>query len=254
MEEASPWGAIAGFAGDIVSGLFGNHQQKKQHQYDIEMANLQHQQAKEKMQSAYQWSVEDMKKAGLNPTLMYQSAASPVMSGGSGGNSSQLSNPGAAFENLGNIVNSALSIQKQNEATDAAIQETEAKTENIQHMTGKTDQEIQNLKTERQIKQDIAKADIALKGTQKANEKAMIAKNLAQTIQTQLESQYIKRYGHSPDANWSTRLAGQLERIAPSEIIHRAMQISQRMLMDMNEPDEKKAFRSMMKDMYSLRD
>src|SRR5579859_4470267 len=65
-------GAAGALAGDIGSALFGSNQAQKQMDFQKEMAS-----------TAYQRTTADMRKAGLNPALMYGSAGPVGVSGGS---------------------------------------------------------------------------------------------------------------------------------------------------------------------------
>lgn len=72
---------LLGFGGSIMSGLFG------QSSADASMAFQ-----REAMQNRYQWTVQDLKKAGLNPMM----AIGGLASGGVSGATAHMDNPAAA--------------------------------------------------------------------------------------------------------------------------------------------------------------
>ena len=175
-------GAMAGGAGDILNSalgiggtMLGNEQQhnyneqnmRRQHRYNLEYMNLAHTQAKEKMQSAWQWEINDMKKAGINPVaVMGGQASGPSMAGGSGsgGNVS----PGAETAgNLGANITAAMDLMRMK----SEINKTNAETNLINEQSGKTRQET--LATMQNIKESQARTlniieDSNLKEAQKA--------------------------------------------------------------------------------------
>jgi len=71
---------VGAIGGSVVSGIFGNKQQKKQQKYDKMMSD-----------TAYQRAMADMEAAGLNPMLAYQQ-------GGAGGGASGIASM-PAFDN-----------------------------------------------------------------------------------------------------------------------------------------------------------
>ena len=121
-------GALAGIAGGIIKGIFGQKAQKQQDQRvdeanRIAQENALRQEAlqKEFAQSGIQWKVEDAKKAGIHP--LYALGAStatyaPQSVGVSTGDTSGLQSAGQGF---GRAVQAAQSLADQNKAVTQAF-------------------------------------------------------------------------------------------------------------------------------------
>lgn len=114
--------ALSSIAGGALSAQSSWKKQKK-------MFRWQKAWEKEKMQNAYQWTVDDMQKAGLNPALGYSQG--PTSSGGAPSASApqpDYSGVGSSIEQALNFYNSARQVDSQIGVNNSAIGKTEAET------------------------------------------------------------------------------------------------------------------------------
>lgn len=158
-------GAIGAAGAGLVSSLWGAHKSASLTKAENAKNRAWEQQ---KMTSAWQWTVDDMKKAGINPVLMYGNAGGATMAGSTG-----TADPGDAYAqtgaNVGNSLNSAaniLQLRKQK----AEIENMEANTGLINAQSGKTDADTQYiLSNTKKLEKDTLKviADTDLSKTQK---------------------------------------------------------------------------------------
>lgn len=132
-------GAIGAIGGSVI-GTAGNlWGASKQNTFNAEQALKQMLFQERAYKNRYQWQVEDMKKAGLNPALAYSQGAGSSPSGASA-QSADLSSIGTK------AINSALAI-KMNKATVENLEKTNekisAETQNVEAQTAKTLQDTQ---------------------------------------------------------------------------------------------------------------
>lgn len=64
-------GILGSVAGSAVGNFFGQDRQEDSQSFNAEQAAIAHARSIQMYQNRYQWSVEDLKKAGLNPMLAY---------------------------------------------------------------------------------------------------------------------------------------------------------------------------------------
>lgn len=162
------------------------HLAEKQFYYNSALMEKQNQYNKETMQNKYQWAMDDMKKAGLNPTLMMGGAAGNVSAlGTSGIGTSGASAPAVATERF----TSALRTAKELSLMDAEREKIKSETDLNNNTSGKTEQEtlylMENTKkvradientlansrlSEAQRQETMEKIDVLLKEEQKISE------------------------------------------------------------------------------------
>lgn len=129
--------AITMGAGSMLSGLYSAHKGAKTTKNENA---AQRAWEKEKMQNAYQWSVEDMQKAGLNPVAMYGDGGNATMTGGT-----VAGDPGDSYNTMGQNTASAMSLALQAEKQNAEIENIKANTGLLNAQSGKTDAEIEKV-------------------------------------------------------------------------------------------------------------
>lgn len=108
---AFPWAAVAGLAGSLWSS--------SQNQASAE-ASMAFQ--REVLQNRYQWQVEDMRKAGINPML----AAGSSPGGASGGATYNTENPGSSAMQA-HLMQKQMEIQERQQRNQDAIAESTVK-------------------------------------------------------------------------------------------------------------------------------
>lgn len=124
-----------GFAGDIVGGLFGDKGQSSANKANLQIAREQMAFQERMSNTAYQRAALDLEKAGLNRVLALGSPASSPT-----GASATMLNPRAATgAGISKSMHSALALRQ----VGAAIDQTEAQTENVQQDT--KNKSLQNL-------------------------------------------------------------------------------------------------------------
>lgn len=105
------WSGIAGsIGGSIVSGLFGQSSASQQFERQKELMKLQHDMQVDDYKHRYQWSVGDMREAGLNPVLAATAGIGGSINGVSSGSVSMAPTPDFA-----SAFNSAYSTRNQKE-------------------------------------------------------------------------------------------------------------------------------------------
>lgn len=114
--------AAAGIVGDWIGYEVSGH-------YNRDAMDYQHRLNKEMYQNRYQWTVEDLRKAGLNPILatggLASSGASVGLPSVSSGN---VSNAMAAHRKMSEIDKANIEIGKENAAANSKNADTNAKT------------------------------------------------------------------------------------------------------------------------------
>ena len=95
------WGVVAGVGGSLLGGYLANKNNRKMQQHQM---NFQSHQSS----TAYQRSMADMRKAGLNPMLAYQQGGASTPTGGSGHPQQNIG------ESIGEGVSTALETKRLN--------------------------------------------------------------------------------------------------------------------------------------------
>lgn len=105
------WSGIAGsIGGSIVSGLFGQSSASQQFERQKELMELQHKYQVDDYKHRYQWSVGDMREAGLNPVLAATAGIGGSINGVSSGSASM-----APVPDFASAFNSAYQTSAQKE-------------------------------------------------------------------------------------------------------------------------------------------
>ncbi len=158
------WGAVIGAGASLLGGLLSAKGASDQNKAAQRAAEAQMAFQRESFQNRYQWTMDDMRKAGLNPILAYKQGGGGTL----GGSSYSPVNVGAAAVTGGAAgVQSALASRRQ----DTELKQIRAQTDNIKvdatkkAIEGETSAWLQNkLRNEiKLLKQDfeIRKADVA---------------------------------------------------------------------------------------------
>lgn len=123
--------AIAGGLG-LAGSLYGANSASKASglswKQQVLMAMFQRDWEKEKMQNAYQWTVEDMEKAGLNPILATRNGANSGggITAGAGDTSGLKSAGQIAAQGLQNIIPAAIAAYSGLKSTENQTTQTDA--------------------------------------------------------------------------------------------------------------------------------
>lgn len=189
---------------DILGAERGYHENRrnidKSFEYSSALAAQQHKYEKEKMQNAYQWTMEDLQASGLNPTLMMGGGGSATIAGGSGGGTI-----GAPPSGPANIdMSSALKLSKELGLMDAEKDRIDSETNLNNENSGKAQQEtiyiMENTKkvradientlansrlSEAQRQETMQKIDVLLKQEQKLGEEIKILEDQGKIVEVQ---------------------------------------------------------------------
>ncbi len=155
--------AIAGGLG-LAGSLYGANSASKaaglSWKQQVLMAMFQRDWEKEKMQNAYQWTVEDMEKAGLNPILATRNGANSGggITAGAGDTSGLKSAGQIAAQGLSQIIPAAISAYSGLKSTENQTTQTETDAILKQAEAAKTVAETKNLpeKMKSEIQRNIA--------------------------------------------------------------------------------------------------
>lgn len=157
--------AIAGGLG-LAGSFYGANSASKaaglSWKQQVLMAMFQRDWEKEKMQNAYQWTVADMEKAGLNPILATRNGANSGggITAGAGDTSGLKSAGQIAAQGLQNIIPAAISAYSGLKSTENQTTQTETDAILKQAEAAKTVAETKNLpeKMKSEIQRNIANA------------------------------------------------------------------------------------------------
>lgn len=214
MDPVSAVSAIIGGGAGLISAglnLWGNKKsQKRSISAQSALFNQQKAWEKEKMQNAWQWSMDDLQKAGLNPTLMMGNASGATMAGSS--------TPGAVGTpstntNLIGEISSALKISKELGLMDAQKENIDADTELKGAQSGKTKAETEFQKTQNKYQEQLLNLEVTLKNETNSEIRARIGKTLYEVSQiqkqiekTEKEIDILKSQGLIAEAEAKTRV------------------------------------------------
>lgn len=172
--------------------------------------NAQKDWEKEKAQNSWQWTMDDLKKAGLNPTLMMGGSTGATVAGSSTPGSVGV--PSQNMDILGGTV-SALKASKELGLMDAQKENIDADTDLKGAQSGKTVAETEFQKTQNKYQEQILNLEIALKSETNREIRARIEKTLNETAQIQKEIDkteneifYLKQQGKIAEAEAKTRV------------------------------------------------
>ena len=159
-------GATAGLAGNFVQAASSKKLMQKQYHYNKKM-----------MQNAYQWTVEDLKKAGLNPNLAYTNGAT---SGSGVGLPSAPDYASSAQQAISQGFEQYIALE------NLAINSAKTNAE-IQNQTNLTNAQIEamkfgNAKTQQETKQTENQNKIIEKGIETSEKAGNILENTTENI------------------------------------------------------------------------
>lgn len=141
-----------------ASAGFGFLSQAQSARYLSAMFDKQKAWEEEKMKNSYTWTMEDLQKAGLNPTLMMGGAGSANMAG-----SSTSGAVGTPSTDVGSTYTSALKMAKELQLMDAQKENIDADTDLKGAQSGKTSAETEFQKIQNKYQDGIVQLDMALK-------------------------------------------------------------------------------------------
>lgn len=205
--------ATAAAAGLANSGLqFAGNKKLLNMQIDQQNRMFEQQTAweKEKMQNAYTWTMQDLKNAGLNPTLMMGDVGSANMAGSSSPGAPSGGNSG--INPLGDAI-SAMKISKELGLMDAQKENIDADTNLKGAQSGKTEAETEFQKTQNKYQSQLLSLEVALKSETNREIRANIEKTINESdkIQKEIEKtekeiDILKSQGKIAEAEAKTRV------------------------------------------------
>lgn len=206
-----PFSAMIGGGAGIIStalNLWGNNRaQNKSIAAQSGLFNAQKAWEKEKMQNAYTWTMQDLKQAGLNPTLMMSGTGSANMAGSS--------TPGAVGVPTTNSADfvSALKLSKELGLLDAQKENIDADTDLKGAQSGKTEAETEFQKIQNKYQDQLLGLEAVLKSETNREIRARIEKTLNESAQiqkdiekTEKEIDILKSQGKIAEAEAKTRV------------------------------------------------
>ena len=205
---------LAGGFGSIAStglNLWGN---KKSQERSIAaqqaMFNQQKAWEKEKAQNSWQWTMDDLEKAGLNPTLMMGNASGATVAGSSAPGA--VGTPSTQTNLVGDMV-SAMKLSKELGLMDAQKENIDADTDLKGAQSGKTEAETEFQKTQNKYQEQLLGLEVALKSETNREIRTRIEKTLNETAQIQKEIDkteneifYLKQQGKIAEAEAKTKV------------------------------------------------
>lgn len=203
-------GAASGLLNTGLS-LFGNKKsQKRAIAAQNALFEKQKDWEKEKMLNSYTWTMEDIEKAGLNPTLMMGDVGSANMAGSS--TPGAVGTPSTPATAVSDAV-SAMKISKELGLIDAQKQNIEADTDLKGSQTGKTQAEIEFQKTQNKYQENLLNLEVALKSETNRQIRANIEKTIEETSKIQYdiekttkEIDLLRSQGKIAEADAKTRV------------------------------------------------
>ena len=205
--------AISATASSVNTGLniWANHQsQRRAIAAQEHLFNKQKAWEKEKMQNAYQWTMDDLQNAGLNATLMMGGGGDATMAGSSAPGA--VGTPSNQTNFVGDMV-SAMKLTKELGLLDAQKENIDADTDLKGAQSGKTQAETEFQKTQNKYQEQILQLEIALKEETNREIRTNIEKTLQETekiekdIQkTENEIDILKSQGKIAEAEAKTRV------------------------------------------------
>ena len=124
------WGQTVGNFLNQINGTWQNQQ------FNAQEAEKAYERQKEMAQNQYQWAVQDMEAAGLNPAMMYASGGSgntaPSAPSAAGTNTHAMNIVGGISNLINAITNAVKAKEIDSKVADAMYQRAEAMTKNAQ--------------------------------------------------------------------------------------------------------------------------
>lgn len=221
------WGAVIQGASELTKEFMANNRQEDQQDFNAEQALMQREWETAMYQNRYQYTVNDLMKAGLNPMLAYMHGAPGPGSGASASSgiaSSSGSNVGGAYSSASQVaVNEA-----QEKLIDANADKAKAEADEIRARTPthavSIDQMRQNI-TESQERIKNIMETVKLTSHSAANVEQQ-TKNL-QALIPQIEATVNNLRAHTKLAGAQTTLAGAQTTLAGAETSRAATQAGQ---------------------------
>lgn len=210
------WSFMAGPASSLIGGLFGasNSAKAAQQQFENQMFLMekQHEYNVSDFKHRYQWSVGDMRNAGLNPILAATSGIGGSINGVSAGNAAMAQTPDFGTM-LGNAMSSAFQTQSQKEI--AKMQNEVAKEE-----LRLKDLEISSAKEKREndIRLDNLRFDLEKWKAEESNRRAEMMNNAQIENMVDTLKATIQHYERM-DANDSVKAAAAMRQADASGLM-----------------------------------
>lgn len=174
------------------------------------MFNQQKDWEKEKAQNSWQWTMDDLEKAGLNPTLMMGNASGATVAGSS--TPGAVGTPSTQTNLVGDMV-SAMKLSKELGIMDAQKENIDADTELKGAQSGKTTAETEFQKTQNKYQEQLLGLEVALKSETNREIRTRIEKTLQESSQiekeiqkTEKEIDILKSQGKIAEAEAKTRV------------------------------------------------
>lgn len=210
----NPMSALIGGGAGIVStgmNLWGNKKsQERSIAAQMDLFNHQKEWEKEKALNSWQWTMEDMKNAGLNPTLMMGNASGATVAGSS--TPGTVGTPSTQTNLVGDVA-SALKLSKELGLMDAQKENIDADTNLKGAQSGKTEAETEFQKTQNKYQEQLLGLEVALKSETNREIRTRIEKTLNETAQiqkdidkTEKEIDILKSQGKIAEAEAKTRV------------------------------------------------
>lgn len=191
--------------------LWGN---KKSQQRSIAaqqaMFNQQKNWEREKALNSWQWTMQDLQNAGLNPTLMMGNATGATVAGSS--TPGAVGTPSTQTNLVGDMV-SAMKLSKELGLMDAQKENIDADTDLKGAQSGKTTAETEFQKTQNKYQEQLLGLEVELKSETNREIRTRIQKTLQESSQiekdiqkTEKEIDILKSQGKIAEAEAKTRV------------------------------------------------
>lgn len=171
-----PWGFLGSIGAALIGGALENKGASDANSAARQAAQVQMEFQERAAKSSYQWGMEDMRKAGLNPMLAYQRGGASSLSGTSYSPQNEMSGaPGA----VGTAISTSMALIRQREeiknmkeqrrVMEATRLKTESDKKHTDKLTNRLDIEVPGVKAESRTKQNTQRITRAQEMTAEAN-------------------------------------------------------------------------------------
>ncbi|UDN67832.1 DNA pilot protein [robinz microvirus RP_143] len=168
-------GLVGSIGGGLINNLFAGARQDEAQDFSREQQYQSYLYARGMRATAYQDTMQDMQKAGLNPILAYQRGATGATTiGPSSPSSAPVHDVG-----IGAGVNSALAIRQANQQLELLKEQTASQRETTQNIAANTlKTTLQQPQVVSETAQTVAQTDITRTMLEKANKEMVEAKSI----------------------------------------------------------------------------